>query len=161
MRRPTRTRRVSARWLPVVLAALGVALLIGCFPVPWPRRVTAGRDFRPIISGKEHAGLLRSGNTSRAQIESVLGPPTLSKDDGLTVGYVLDVQEGSFIWPLCFYGEPQWGSYLLRLRYDDGGLLLDWKVEKRVSVYQFIGYTKPHWFDQFPWQHPQSQPADR
>ena len=135
-------------------------MLIGCFPVPWPRRVMTGRDFRPIVSGKEHAALLRS-DTSRAQIESVLGPPTLSKDDGHTVGYVLDVQEGSFIWPLCFSGEPRWGSYLLRLHYDDRELLLDWKVEKRISVYQFIGYTKPHWFDQFPRSIPQSRPAIR
>lgn len=160
MSRAIRTRRVSTRWLPVVLAALGVAMLIGCFPVPWPRRVMTGRDFRPIVSGKEHAALLRS-DTSRAQIESVLGPPTLSKDDGHSVGYVLDVQEGSFIWPLCFSGEPRWGSYLLRLHYDDRELLLDWKVEKRISVYQFIGYTKPHWFDQFPRSIPQSRPASR
>lgn len=160
MSRPTLTRRVSTRWLPVVLAALGVALLIGCFPVPWPRRVMTGRDFRPIVSGKEHAALLRS-DTSRAEIESVLGPPTLWKDDGLTVGYVLDVQEGSFIWPLCFSGEPRWGSYLLRLHYDDRGLLLDWKAEKRASEYPFFEYTKPTWFDQFPWRHPQSEPASK
>jgi hypothetical protein len=118
---------------PIALAVLGVAILIGCIPVPVPERVLSGRDFRKAVSGMERAGGLLVW-ASRRQVESVLGKPNLQTNKGRTVGYLLHTRHGYYVWPLCFTAVPNEEWYLLTIRYDESGNALTWDVKTRKSM---------------------------
>jgi len=112
--------------LPIILASIGAACLIGCIPIPIGEHRVKGTDYRPVTG--DLGQYLQEGRTTRDQLVAKLGQPQLSAGSGRFAGYVLGTNSGVWVMPLCFKAVPINNFYMLQLEYDDAGVLVRYDV---------------------------------
>ena len=121
----------------MVAALLGIALLIGCIPVP-VFRPGGGRP-RPEerIGGPSSDKPLRLGRSTREDVHRLLGQPRDTPDTRTDVHAYYSTTV-NWIYPLCFASVPSTSPRFVRLEYADDGVLRRYKMFKTPDAAQAI-----------------------
>jgi hypothetical protein len=114
--------------IPVLLIAMCLFLLVGCFDLPTPEGLVQsdahGKDVRKLAGGSAAKTPLHNGQTTRAKVIALLGPPTYESADSRAIGYTSKTFKGFQFIPLCgIAGPDEIGQYVLRLDFDDQDVL--------------------------------------
>ncbi len=128
--------------LPMLLIALGLSLLIGCFYIPtFERSVSsAQKDFRKLV-GQENDRPLRVGYANRTEVLRLLGPPPLISADRSAIGYLFETRQGYWVWPICFSAESANNKvYGLRLDFGSDDVLRKFKVASGQFTHSVSGF---------------------
>ena len=135
------------RLLPILLIALGVSLLAGCFYLPLPehpirdpeqnKKDPLPKDFRHILGDVNSKSPIRPGLT-RAQALSVLGKPNYRSTDNELI-YTMLAERAVWVYPLCFFAASpaQFRGYALRLTFKDD-ILVRWDLAHKEENRDFI-----------------------
>jgi outer membrane protein assembly factor BamE (lipoprotein component of BamABCDE complex) len=117
---------------PVLLAAAGVWLLVGCVYIPTFGKVVRGKDVSKKVGDEGSRAPLRPGAATRDDVIRVLGRPYYEESTGHALAYNWRVQQGFFWYPLClFAADGIYGERTLVLRFDDEGVLRSYEVFKK------------------------------
>ena len=116
--------------LAASLAAVGVAVLIGCIPVPVFRPSQGGPRPEEQIGAKSSGKPLRVGRSTRQDVDRILRAPqkTMSAPDADIYAYSITTVR--WIVPLCFYSYPDEDGRYIRLEYGADDVLRGYKVFK-------------------------------
>ena len=119
------------RLAPLLLIAVGGAVLLGCIPFPGPYTNATGdrRPERKIGPAGSDAPIVL-GRSDAARVVSVLGPPALATGDGRVLAFAYVVVDGYAVWPLCFGVTRGEVGLLLAARFDEDGVLSEYRVFK-------------------------------
>lgn len=116
--------------IPCLIAVIGLMAITGCFFVPTFNGVVEGDDAAAKIGDANSKKPLRIGTSTRDDVIRVLGPPEPEvKGEGRLL-YTWKVQNGAWVWPLCFSAAGQFGVRGLELNFDDSGTLRSCNVLK-------------------------------
>ena len=116
---------------PVLLAAAGVWLLVGCVYIPTFGRVVRGKDVSKTVGEEGSRAALRPGEATRDDVFRVLGRPYYEESTGHALAYNWRVQQGFFWYPVClFAADGIYGERTLVLRFGDDGVLRRYEVFK-------------------------------
>jgi hypothetical protein len=85
--------------------------------------------------------ILPTVSITRADVESVLGRPTLCTTNSEAVGYEFAAEQGTWIAPLAFKTVKVYTQYMLRVNYDNAG-----RVERYMLRCEPTD-TQGSWFD--------------
>jgi hypothetical protein len=126
--------------LPVALSLLGAWLLVGCFYVPGSETPIAGPNPNKLIGKAKSDKPLRPGFVDRSRVREQLGHPDRISTDGRAEAYVFKMRSGSVVAPLCFSSHPASRYIVVRLDYDEGGVLRRFEFERgEPSAYGLMG----------------------
>lgn len=129
--------------IPAMLVVAGILLLVGCIYIP---NFSHGLSQQSSKPGEEVVVLYpyapdpksalkfraRIGATTRDQSVSALGQPQFATRDGRSLLYNQERCDGYFVYPLCFfYTEPNDNGYLVRLNFDQAGVLASVTTDNR------------------------------
>jgi hypothetical protein len=117
----TRSTRLA---LPALLALSGVAVLVGCIPIPVYRRSDGRPRPESFIGPPGSSKPLQLGRSTREDVLRVLEYPSgmpVPQGDSMVYPYWLN----TIYWFPCFHQE---GTRYLRLEFDDRGILRRYKV---------------------------------
>ena len=144
----TRSKSIAT---PLLLTALGVALLLGCIPIPATHQLQPDGKPRPewtigheIKIGETHindamAELNRRvpkayswNNVLFGAVMSPAGDWTISPDKH---SYALhySIRTATWIYPLCFAAQPSIASRWLVLKVNDAGIVVGSKTVKTLK----------------------------
>ena len=128
------TDRRHGRLAPLLLIAVGGAVLLGCIPIPGPYTNATG-DRRPEqkIGPAGSDAPIVLGRSDAARVVSVLGPPTLATGDERVLAFAYDVVDFYAVWPLCFGVTRREVGRLLAARFDEDGVLSGYRVFKATD----------------------------
>ena len=145
------------RAIPILLIAIGVGLLTGCFYLPLPehpirdpgkdKKEPLPKDFRHILGDVNSKSPIRPGLT-RAQVYSVLGKPNYRSTDNELI-YIMLAERAVWVYPLCFFAAApaQFRGYALRLTFKDD-ILVRWELahseENRDPIWMGYGSKAPY-----------------
>jgi hypothetical protein len=116
---------------PILLAGLGFWLLAGCIYIPNLRgNVVSGKDPSALVGPNDSRKPLRVGVATRADIEKRLGPSNQKSYKDSLVGYSWNIEEGHWLWPLCFSAYEHTSTRTLWLTFDGDDRLSDLEYEK-------------------------------
>ena len=117
------------RLAPLLLIAVGGAVLLGCIPIPGRYNNFAG-DRRPEQKvGKAGSGApIEIGTATRSRAVRVFGDPAYVSRDGRVYAFGYEVVSGYLVWPLCFSADTLISSRYLGLRFDAHGVLAEAEV---------------------------------
>ena len=119
---------------PTVLTAIGVAMLIGCIPLPGSYRPDNNKPRPEVHIGRERSDKpIRVNHATAERVILVLGEPSMRSADGRIIGYHYRVDVGHTVWPLCnndFFNDSTYESRMLYLQFRDDGRLRRFKVVK-------------------------------
>lgn len=130
------TRRdVRRALIPLGLLGIGVALLIGCIPIPGSYQPRDG-GFRPEahIGGPTSGEPIRLRRSTRDEVIRVIGTPHKATPDGRTFVYDYQVNTVTTVFPLCFMALPEYAWRYLRLDFNEAGELQRYKVYKSLTA---------------------------
>ena len=117
-------------WVPVLLLSLGLYLLAGCIYIPMFGKVVRGEKVDEKVGLPESRKPLRLGQSTRDEVERVLGRPAAVSRDGKAIAYVWTVQTALVIWPLCFQATKNYEKRGLVMRFSNDGVLEFYNVER-------------------------------
>jgi hypothetical protein len=116
---------------PLLLAAAGVWLLVGCVYIPGFERVTMGKDVSGKVGDDRSSRPLRLGRATREDVVRVLGEPGFVSSTGRAVAYGWGVTDGYLFNGLCpSMSETFRSSRSLVLRFDERGVLQEYQLLK-------------------------------
>ena len=120
-------RRRFRNALAAALVMTGVAVLIGCIPVP-VFRPGGGRP-RPEerIGQKSSDKPIRLGRSTREEVLALLKHQRVGVTDSSDI-YQYNITTITWLVPLCFTAVPETGARYLRLDYGPDGVLRRYKV---------------------------------
>jgi hypothetical protein len=116
--------------VPAVLIALGVAALSGCLFIPTGEKVVSGRDATADVGDAKSKKSVRVGRATRADVVRVLGEPEYATESRDRVLYTWRVRNGVWFYPLCFKSDPNFGTRLIELRFDNAGVLRGFELKR-------------------------------
>ena len=124
-----RLPKLRGRTAPLLLIAVGGAVLLGCIPLPG-RFSNAAGDRRPEakIGPAGSDALVRIGRDGVERAVRVFGDPDLATADGRVLAFGYEVVTGYFLWPLCFSADRVTAKRWLALRFDARGRLAEAEV---------------------------------
>jgi len=124
----THARNTLRRALPpLLLAAAGAWLLVGCIYVPTFNTVVSGKDVSPRVGGERSKRPLRVGGATRSDVVRVLGEPKLVSNDGLRVAYPWTVMKAVMV-SICFPALPHQETRALVLTFDERDTLVSYEI---------------------------------
>ena len=159
-----RRRRFPKALAPVLLAALGVWLLVGCLYIPTFNRRVSGRDVSPEVGDERSKRPVRVNHATRADVVKVLGQPMLTSYDGRRVAYHWTTMHALWVWPLCFQAYPENETRTLVLTFDEGDTLSAYQVTTHTeNLLTSGGPVRPRLPREFfpPASQPHTAPASR
>src|SRR4051812_24794019 len=121
---------------PLTLVVLGIAILIGCIPLPGGFKQRGDRPRPEASIGQLNSDkAIKVRGSTFGQVIDALGPPTMSSDDRRILVYTYEVNDISLFWPLCFWegADPEFHQRYLLLRFDDAGRLQSFKTYKDLN----------------------------
>jgi hypothetical protein len=137
-------RKVIQIAIPMLLVGLGIYLLVGCIPVPGNFQQSSGFT-RPEerIGSPDADRPLKVGSAGYEKVIRLLGPPTLDSTNHQAVVYSYQVNDISYVWPLCFSIDPIYRDRHLLLRFNSDGILQSFKVYKDMqTLRRDVSYTE-------------------
>ena len=119
------------RLAPLLLIAVGGAVLLGCIPIPGPYTNASG-DRRPErkIGPPGSGAIVEVGRSTRERAVRVFGGPSLVSADGRVYAFGYRIVTGYLVWPLCFSADRGTSDRYLGLRFDGNGVLAEAEVTK-------------------------------
>ena len=115
---------------PFALALLGVALLIGCIPVPTFNKVVSGKDASRSIGAAGSKRPLVTGNATLRRVLDTLGPPAFVDPDGRRIAYRWRTLNNVTIWPLCAWVTRDENASTLVLRFGTSETLEHFELKR-------------------------------
>jgi len=116
------SQRVARLTPPALLALSGVAVLIGCIPIPVYRTPDGKPRPESYVGNAGSSKAVQVGRSTLSDVVRVLGQPTEGQR-GNTIDYWYSIN--TIIWFPCFIENE---NRVLRLTFDDGGILRGYKV---------------------------------
>jgi outer membrane protein assembly factor BamE (lipoprotein component of BamABCDE complex) len=123
-----------------LFVAAGLFMLAGCFYLPTFETVHVdenhpGKDVSGLVGSADSHRPLHVGSATRTQVTTLLGPPAQTSQDGGTIYYTWETQQGIWV-DLCGIFPPHLRhdettrDYELSLTFDQRDILVDFKLQK-------------------------------
>ena len=115
--------------LPMLVASMGVAVLMGCIPIPVYRPLAGGPRPEERIGKPGSKKPLRLGHSTRQNVQAILGYPSRQFGKNTDV-YVYPIITFTLVMP-CTESLDSAEDRFLRLDYDEAGVLRRFQVLKQ------------------------------